>query len=475
MEYEAIIGLEIHVQLNSETKMFCDCPNRPGDLPNQNICPVCLWTPGALPRLSQKVLEKAVLTGLALNCEIQPRSRFDQKIYYYPDLPKGYQLSQVHNQFARNGWLEIIGEGGDSKRLRILEIHMEEDVAKLVHETEGRKKISLVDFNRAGAPLVEIVTEPDMRSPRDAMEFLRDIRRRIRYAGSAACSMEEGTMRVDANISIRPRGTDLLNTRVEVKNMNSIRHVGEAIAHEIIRQTERVNAGKAIVLHTRLWDPERGVTTPMREKFAGPGIPDPSVPEIVITDEWLNTIRAQLPEMPDQRRACFVKEYGLTPEEAAVMSSERDLAEYFERTANACSLPRAAAGWIGERLLPALKERSQAPSDTSVTPSRLAELLEMIDHEEISVSAGKEVFAMLFESESGPRDLVEERGLRQVSDTLELEEIVDQVIADNPDAVRDFHNGKKQASGFLIGRAMKASRGKANPKLMRQILDTKLT
>jgi len=230
------------------------------------------------PGSARKCWKKAVLTGLALNCEIQPRSRFDQKIYYYPDLPKGYQLSQVHNQFARNGWLEIIGEDGESKRLRILEIHMEEDVAKLVHETEGRKKISLVDFNRAGAPLVEIVTEPDMRSPRDAMEFLRDIRRRIRYAGSAECSMEEGTMRVDANISIRPRGTDLLNTRVEVKNMNSIRHVGEAIAHEIKRQTESVNAGKAIVLHTRLWDPERGVTTPMREKFAGPGVPDPSVP-----------------------------------------------------------------------------------------------------------------------------------------------------------------------------------------------------
>jgi aspartyl-tRNA(Asn)/glutamyl-tRNA(Gln) amidotransferase subunit B len=421
------------------------------------------------------VLEKAILTGLALNCKIQPRSRFDQKIYYYPDLPKGYQLSQVHNQFARNGWLEITGEDGESKRLRIREIHMEEDVARLVHETEGRKKISLVDFNRAGAPLVEIVTEPDMRSPREAMEFLRDLRRRIRYAGTAECSLEEGTMRVDANISIRPRGTDRFNTRVEVKNMNSIRHVGEAIAHEIKRQTERVKAGKTIVLHTRLWDPERSVTTPMREKFAGPGVPDPSVPEIVITEEWLNTIRAQLPEMPDQRRAHFVKQYGLTPEEAALMSSERDLAEYFERTAGACSSPRAAASWIGERLLPALKERSWTPADTPVTPSRLAELLEMIDREEISVSAGKEVFALLFESDRGPRELVEEHGLRQVSDTVELEEIVDRVIADNPDAVRDFHNGKKQASGFLIGRAMRASRGKANPKLVRKILDAKLT
>ncbi|MEA1928095.1 MAG: Asp-tRNA(Asn)/Glu-tRNA(Gln) amidotransferase subunit GatB, partial [Candidatus Auribacterota bacterium] len=420
-------------------------------------------------------LEKAVLTGLALNCEIQPRSRFDQKIYYYPDLPKGYQLSQVHDQFARNGWLEIIGGEGKSKRLRIREVHMEEDVARLVHETEGRTKISLVDFNRAGAPLVEIVTEPDMRSPRDAMEFLRDLRRRIRYAGTAECSLEEGTMRVDANISIRPRGTDLLNTRVEVKNMNSIRHVGEAIAHEIERQIERVKAGHTIVLHTRLWNPELSITTPMREKFAGPGVPDPSVPEILITKKWLDTIRARLPEMPDRRRAQFVKEYGLTPEEAALMSSERDLAEYFERTANACSSPRAAAGWIGERLLPALKERSQTTADTPVTPKRLAELLEMIDREEISVSAGKEVFGLLFESDRGAREIVKEHGLRQVSDTTELERIVDQVITENPDAVQDFHNGKKQAVGFLVGRAMRASRGKANPKLVKKILDKKLT
>ncbi|MGC9328499.1 MAG: Asp-tRNA(Asn)/Glu-tRNA(Gln) amidotransferase subunit GatB, partial [Candidatus Hinthialibacter sp.] len=302
MNYEAVIGLEIHVQLNCPTKLFCDCPNRPGDRPNQNICPICLWMPGALPQLSRSAVEKAALACLALNAEIQPRSVFDQKVYYYPDLPKGYQLSQFHKPLARNGWLEIIGENGEPKRLRIHEIHMEEDVAKLVHETEGTKRISLVDFNRAGSPLVEIVTEPDLRNPHDAMEFLRALRTQIRYVDAAECSLERGTMRADANISIRPCGSDEMNTKVEVKNMNSIRHVGDAIAYEIKRQTERVNAGEAIRLHTRLWDPDKGITTPMRGKFSGPCVPDPSVPAVHITESWLNEIRSRLPMMPAQKR-----------------------------------------------------------------------------------------------------------------------------------------------------------------------------
>ena len=264
MDYEAVIGLEIHVQLSCATKMFCDCPNRPGDRPNRNTCPICLWMPGALPRFSQQALEKATLACLALHCEIQQVSAFDQKVYFYPDLPKGFQLSQFHKQLARDGWLDVTGADGQPRRLRIHEIHMEEDVAKLVHETEGGRRISLVDFNRAGAPLIEIVTEPDMRSPHDAMEFLKALRTQIRYVDAAECSMERGTMRVDANISLRPPGSDELNTKVEVKNMNSIRHVGDAIAHEIERQAQRLDAGESIVLHTRLWDPDKQVTTPMR-------------------------------------------------------------------------------------------------------------------------------------------------------------------------------------------------------------------
>ncbi len=277
-KYEAVIGLEIHVQLNAVTKLFCDCPNRTGDAPNRNTCPVCLWLPGVLPRLSAEAVEKAVLACLALNCAVAEESAFDQKVYYYPDLPKGFQLSQHHKPLARNGWIDIVGENGGSRRLRIHHIHMEEDVAKLVHETEGRDSISLVDFNRAGAPLIEIVTEPDMRSPYEAMEFLKSLRTQLRYTGCTECSMEQGTMRVDANISLRLTGTEEMNTKVEVKNMNSIRSVGDAIAYETIRQAESLERGESVTLHTRLWDPDKRITTAMREKFAGPCVPDPSVP-----------------------------------------------------------------------------------------------------------------------------------------------------------------------------------------------------
>ncbi len=474
MDYEAVIGLEIHVQLSCATKMFCDCPNRPGDLPNRNICPVCLWLPGAMARLGQESLEKAVLTCLALNCEIQPRSAFDQKVYYYPDLPKGFQLSQFHKPLARNGWLDIPDEDGRPKRLRIREIHMEEDVAKLTHEVEGRTPISLVDFNRAGAPLAEIVTEPEMRSPYDATEFLKALITQIRYAGAAECSMERGTLRADANVSLRPRGSDELSTKVEVKNMNSIRHVGDAIVHEVKRQTERLSAGEAVVLHTRLWDPDRGLTTPMRGKFSGPCVPDPSVPEVVVSEQWLAELRSRLPEMPTQRRKRFVAQHGLTRQEAASMTAEREVAEYFETVAEACASARTAAQWVANQVLPALEERGQSPADTPVTPERLAGLLALVEGDEITMNVAKQVLALLFESDQTPEQLVEQHGLKQVTDSAELEAIVDQVLGANPAAVEDFRKGRKQAIGFLVGQAMRASRGKANPKLVRQLLDSKL-
>jgi aspartyl-tRNA(Asn)/glutamyl-tRNA(Gln) amidotransferase subunit B len=424
--------------------------------------------------VSLAAVEKAVLTGLALNCEIQHRSAFDQKVYYYPDLPKGFQLSQFHKPLARNGWLDIVGEDGRPKRIGLREIHMEEDVAKLVHETEGSKRISLVDFNRAGAPLVEIVTEPDMRSPHDAMEFLRTLRTQLRYAGTAECSMERGTLRADANISLRPRGSDQLNTKVEVKNMNSIRHVGDAIVHEIKRQTERLDAGEPIRLHTRLWDPVKGVTTPMRGKFSGPCLPDPSVPAIVISDEHLEEMRARLPMMPAQKREQFVKQYKLSQEEAALMSAERDVAEYFEAVAGACQSPRTPLHWIASQLLPTLKERDQSLSDTPVTPERLAGLLTMIETGEITANVAKEVLTLLFDSDQTAAQIVEQRGFKQVTDTAELEAIVDQLLAANQDAVQNFRKGKKQALVFLVGQVMRASQGKANPQLVRKIIDSKL-
>lgn len=474
MTYEAVIGLEIHVELNCATKLFCDCPNRPGDRPNSNICPICLWLPGALPQLSRDALEHAALTALALNCTLQPRSAFDQKVYYYPDLPKGFQLSQHHQPLARNGWLGITGEDGAVKRLRIRHVHMEEDVAKLVHETEGRTRISLVDFNRAGSPLVEIVTEPDLRSAHDAMEFLRALRRQIRYAGTAECSMESGSMRCDANISIRPAGSQEMHTKVEVKNMNSVRAVGSAIEHEIKRQTEELAAGRPIVLHTRLWDPDKNITTPMRGKFSGPCVPDPSVPAIVLTEEWIAALRRKLPEMPDQRQARFASAYGLLDDEAAQMSAERDVAEYFEAVVQEQVPSRLAAQWIATRLLPALRERGQTPAESPVTPQRLAGLLRLVEQERITARAARQVFELLFTEEKSAETLVEEQGFTQLGGTDELAALLDAVLAEHADAVENYRNGKKEAAGFLIGQAMRASRGKANPKLLRELLEARL-
>jgi len=474
MDYEAVIGLEIHTQLNNATKMFCDCPNRPGDEPNQNTCPICLWIPGAMPKFSQEVLEKAALVGLALNCEIQRENAFDQKVYYYPDLPKGFQLSQSHLPLAKKGWLDIADKNGQPKRIRIRQVHMEEDVAKLVHETEGRTPISLVDFNRAGTPLVEIVSEPDIRTPHEAMEYIRSLRTQIRYVDSAECSMERGTMRVDANISLRPKGSNNMNTKFEVKNMNSIHNVGNAISYEITRQANRLKKGETIVLHTRLWNPERQVTESMRGKFEGPCVPDPSVPRIVITDEWLNTLKARLPEMPGGKAERFFKDYDLSRDEAVLMSSERSLSEYFEAVVNQDIPPRFAVHWIATQLLPALKERNQNIKDTPVTTERFSQLLSMLERDEINANSAKEVLAQLFDSTETPEAVVEKGGLRQVSNTSEIEVIVDRIITENRPAVDDIHNGKTKAMGFLVGQAMQASQGKANPRLIKEILMAKL-
>jgi aspartyl-tRNA(Asn)/glutamyl-tRNA(Gln) amidotransferase subunit B len=475
MNYEAVIGLEIHVQLNSATKLFCDCRNRPGDQPNQNTCPICLWFPGALPKLSQEALEKATLACLALNCTVQPESAFDQKVYYYPDLPKGFQLSQHHRPLAKNGWLDILGEDKTVKRLRIHHIHMEEDVARLVHETEGRTPISLVDFNRAGTPLIEIVTEPDMRTPYDAMEFVRSLRAQLRYTGSSDCSMEQGTLRVDANISLRPRGTDALNTKVEVKNMNSIRNVADAIAYEIKRQTECLDRGEPIVLHTRLWDSEKNVTTAMRGKFSGPCIPDPSVPKIVVTDAWLQEILGRLPEMPSQKAARFLNEYGLTPDEASNMIQEQDMSDFFEAVANENLPPRKVASWMATHLIPFLKDNNQTIKDTPLTPKRFASLLFMLETDVINANAAKEVLTKLLSSDQSPEEIVEKGRFRQVSDNAELEALIDRILADHLSDVEDFRNGNAKVMGFFMGLAMKASQGTANPKLLKEILTKRLS
>jgi aspartyl-tRNA(Asn)/glutamyl-tRNA(Gln) amidotransferase subunit B len=475
MKYEAVIGLEIHVQLNAATKLFCDCPNRPGDEPNRNTCPICLWLPGMLPKLSQEALEKATLACLALNCTVQQESAFDQKVYYYPDLPKGFQLSQHHKPLARNGWVNILGEDNTVKKIRIHHIHLEEDVAKLVHEIEGKTPISLVDFNRAGSPLIEIVSEPDIRTPYDAMEYVKTLRSQLRYTGSAECSLEQGTLRVDANISLRPQGTEELNTKVEVKNMNSIRNVGDAVAFEIVRQRECIEKGEPIVLHTRLWDPEKRITLPMRGKFSGPCVPDPSVPLIVVTDDWLKEMQGRLPEMPVQKAERFMNEFNLSHEEALNMSQERDISEFFEVVVKQGLTPKNAANWITAHLVPALRERNQTIRDTMLTPMRFSALLFMLEKDIINAHAAREVLLQLLTSNESPEEIVERGRFRQVSDTAALEALVDCIIEEHPSDVDDFQKGNTKVIGFLMGLAMKASQGKGNPKLLKDILLKRLS
>jgi aspartyl-tRNA(Asn)/glutamyl-tRNA(Gln) amidotransferase subunit B len=427
-----------------------------------------------MARLSREALEKASLLCLGLGAELQPKSAFDQKVYYYPDLPKGYQLSQAHRPLSRGGGIEIAGEDGRPRRQCIHHIHMEEDVAKLVHEMEGRLPIGLVDFNRAGAPLVEIVTEPDFRTPYEAMDFLKALRTRVRYVGASECSMENGTMRVDANISVRPAGSDRMNTKVEVKNMNSVRHVGDAIAHEMARQSAAVQAGEAVILHTRLWDPEKKATVPMRAKFEGPCIPDPVVPVIALSAEWIAELRGRLPEMPAARAERFVARFELSAEEAAFLSADLEVAGYFEALIAEGVAPRMALHWLSTQLLPAARERETAMDACPVTPARLAGLLRMLARDEINAKAAREVLGLLFDDDASPEAIVRRHGFGQVSDTAALEQLIDTVLAAQPAAVADFRGGQGKAMGFLIGQAMQASGGTANPKVVREMLTKKL-
>jgi aspartyl-tRNA(Asn)/glutamyl-tRNA(Gln) amidotransferase subunit B len=347
-------------------------------------------------------------------------------------------------------------------------------VAKLVHEMEGRLPISLVDFNRAGVPLVEIVTEPDFRSPYQAMEFLKALRTLVRSVGSSECSMENGTMRVDANISIRPKGTEELNTKVEVKNMNSVRHLGDAIAYEIERQMASLKAGEAIVLHTRLWDPEKGATLPMRGKFEGPCVPDPSVPEIVVSEEWIGRMRGSLPEMPAVKASRFQRDYGLPRDLASSLAGDRELSDYFEAVTRKSVPPRTAAHWLMTQYLPALRERQLSIFGNPLTPDRFADVLQRLEKDEINTNAAREVLSRLFASDETPDAIIEQGGFRQVSDAASLETLVEQVLGSHTAAISDYKSGQGKALGFLIGQVMQASSGKANPKRVREILMSKL-
>jgi aspartyl-tRNA(Asn)/glutamyl-tRNA(Gln) amidotransferase subunit B len=477
-EYEVIIGLEVHAELLTQSKMYCGCANAPGAPPNTNVCPVCLGLPGSLPVINQRAVELTALTGLALNCSIAEFSRFDRKNYFYPDLPKGYQISQYAHPIAQHGWLATATDG-QPLRVGVRRVHLEEDTAKLAHGVDrtGRSE-SLVDMNRSGVPLMEIVSEPDLRSPEHARQYLMDLRSILQYLGASTGNMEEGSFRCDANVSVRPNGATTFGTKVEIKNMNSFRAVYRALGYEAERQVAALERGERIVQETRGWDDNRGVTVGQRSKeFAEDYryFPEPDLPPLSLTPEWVAGIRTQLPELPAQRRVRFESQFGLTGYDASLLTANRPTADFFEAAVRRFNQPKTVANWMTGELFRLLNAQGMDIVDCRVTPELLVDLLRLVDSGAISGRAAKDVFEEMFQTGAPPNRIVEAKGLTQISDTAAIERLVDEAIAANPKSVADYAAGKAQALSFLVGQVMKASRGKANPGLVNELLRARLT
>jgi aspartyl-tRNA(Asn)/glutamyl-tRNA(Gln) amidotransferase subunit B len=471
MEFEPVIGLEVHAQMKTQTKIFCGCSTAFGAPPNTHVCPVCLGMPGVLPVLNREVLAFALRMALATGCRINQDSRFARKNYFYPDLPKGYQISQYELPVAEHGAIDIDTENGGSRRIGITRIHMEEDAGKLVHDPD--QPVSRVDLNRTGVPLIEIVSEPDLRSPEEAGAYLRKLRTTVRYLDICDGNLEEGSFRCDANISIRPVGASAFGTRAEVKNLNSFRNVEKAIYYEIGRQKELLLDGGAVVQETRLWDPERGRTHSMRGKEEAHDyryFPDPDLLPVAVDDDWLAAIRSELPELPDSRRQRFADAFGLTDYDAARLTADRELGDYFEACLAHAPQAKQAANWILGDLMAWLNAEGCAIDQSPVSPEHLGQLLALIDEGVISGKIAKTVFEEMTQTGQNPRAIVEAKGLVQVSDAGELEGIAADVLAAAPDEVAAYRQGKKKLMGFFVGQVMRETRGKANPKLVNEIL-----
>jgi aspartyl-tRNA(Asn)/glutamyl-tRNA(Gln) amidotransferase subunit B len=470
MEYEPVIGLEVHTQLLTRSKIFCGCSTTFGASPNTHTCPVCLGMPGSLPVLNQQVVELTMKMALATHCRIASHSQFARKNYFYPDLPKGYQISQYELPLAENGWVEIDSENG-SKRIRIHRIHMEEDAGKLIHD--DLQPISHVDFNRTGVPLIEIVSEPDMHTPEEAAAYLRMLREVLRYLEICDGNMEEGSLRCDANISLRPAGSERLGVKAELKNMNSFRNVQRALEFEIRRQRALLEKGEAVIQETRLWDATRNVTVSMRGKEEAHDyryFPDPDLAPILIDNEWIERVRATLPELPDAKRDRFLTQYDLSPYDAQVLTSSKPLADYFESVLERFAQPKAVANWIMSEVLRELKRDDKDIDACKVSPQRLSELLQLVEQGVISGKIAKSVFQEMYASGKDAGTIVEERGLRQVKDEGVIESIIAEVLAENPQEVVLYRGGKDKLFGFFVGQVMKKTKGKANPKLVNDIL-----
>ena len=477
MDFEPVIGLEVHAQMLTDTKIFCNCSTQFGGEPNTRTCPVCLGMPGVLPVANRRVVEFVLKTALATGCTIQKYNQFARKNYFYPDLPKGYQISQFELPIATAGYLDLELEGAVKKRIGITRIHMEEDAGKLMHEINGiAGDSSFVDLNRTGVPLMEIVSEPDIRSPREAVEYLKTMRSIVQYLEVCDGNMEQGSFRCDANISLRPKGREKFGTKVELKNMNSFRHVEKAIEFEIERQRDMLEDGIEIVQETRLWDEKREETFSMRSKEEAHDyryFPDPDLVPLVIDEDWIAAVRAGLPELPRQRRQRFIDEYGIPGYDADVLTVTKQVADYFEAAVKLHNQPKAVSNWIMGDIMRSLAD-SRDIASFAVTPVHLAGMIALIDKGTISGKIAKKVFEQMAETGKMPESIVHEQGLVQVSDSGELEKAVQAVLDANPQMVEDFRSGKDKVFGFLMGQVMKSTKGKGNPQLLNDILRKQL-
>ncbi|GAB6271716.1 MAG: Asp-tRNA(Asn)/Glu-tRNA(Gln) amidotransferase subunit GatB [Smithellaceae bacterium] len=470
MEFETVIGLEVHAQMLTDTKIFCNCSTKFGSAPNSHTCPVCLGMPGVLPVLNKKVVEYAMKMALATNCTINPSNSFARKNYFYPDLPKGYQISQYAYPLAEHGYIILEGNG-EQRKIGITRIHMEEDAGKLIHDDVN--PVSYVDLNRTGVPLIEIVGEPDIRSPEEAAEYLRRLHEILVYLEICDGNMEEGSFRCDANVSIRPKGQKEFGTRTELKNMNSFRNVQRALEYEVKRQQYLVENGEKIIQETRLWDDAQGATNPMRSKEEAHDyryFPDPDLVPVMVDEAWVSQIRLGMPELPQAKRERFVNEYQIPAYDAGVLTADKALAEYYEEVVKLCGKPKMVSNWVMGDVLKFLNEDKRGIRECPISARSLADMIILIEEGTISGKIAKEVITDMYETGKTPQDIIKEKSLVQITDEGELVKTVTAIIAANPKQLADYRGGKEKLFGFFVGQVMKATQGKANPQLVNDLL-----
>ena len=474
-QYETVIGLEVHVELATKTKIFCGCSTEFGGAPNTHTCPVCTGMPGSLPVLNRKVVEFALKAGIAANCQINQYCKFDRKNYFYPDNPQNYQISQLYLPICHDGWVEIETSAG-KKKVRIHEMHMEEDAGKLIHDEW--EDCSLVDYNRSGVPLIEIVSEPDMRSAEEVIAYLEKLRQIIQYLGASDCKLQEGSMRADVNLSVREVGAEKFGTRTEMKNLNSFKAIAHAIEGERERQIELIEAGRKVIQETRRWDDNKESSFTMRSKEDAQDyryFPDPDLTPVVISDEWIAEVKARQPELRSEKLERYKKEFDIPDYDAQIITNSKHMADLFEAATAICKKPKKVSNWLMGETLRLLKENNMDPEDLSFAPENLAKLVDLADAGTVNSSVAKEVFEQIFKENVDPEVYIEEHGLKTVNDEGALKATIEQIVSENPQSVADYKGGKKKAIGFLVGQTMKAMKGKADPasvnKILKEILD----